>query len=214
MQIIVIKHDNWPATLIWIRSKAIMNIIILINDDDLCQFLNRFSTVARLHYYPTSISVNDKGLLANGLGSQRADRSPIVITGWNGEPSVTYFRCDNIVINSWLLLLHHNFFCFCSNLLSFIFDIQAFPQFWPDDSLNIESDHFRVKFLSKMNKCDYVCRDFVIQSIQDDYELNVRMLHCPSWPEMSSVTNIFDFIVDVHRRSNEYRNGPIVVVDR
>lgn len=65
-----------------------------------------------------------------------------------------------------------------------------------------------------MNKCDYVCRDFAIQSIQDDYELNVRMLHCPSWPEMSSVTNIFDFIVDVHRRGNEYRNGPIVIVDR
>lgn len=98
--------------------------------------------------------------------------------------------------------------------MSILIILQAFPQFWPDDSLNIESNHYRVKFLSKMNKCDYVCRDFAIQSIQDDYELNVRMLHCPSWPEMSSVTNIFDFIVDVHRRGNEYRNGPIVIVDR
>lgn len=92
--------------------------------------------------------------------------------------------------------------------------MQAYPQFWPDDSLSIESDHYRVKYVSKMNKCNYVCRDIVMQSIQDDYELGVRMLHCPSWPEMSNPTSIFDFIVDVHRRGNEYRNGPIVVVDR
>lgn len=65
-----------------------------------------------------------------------------------------------------------------------------------------------------MNKCDYVSRDFVIQSIQDDYELNVRMLHCPSWPELGHPASIFDFIVDVHQRGNEYRNGPIVIVDK
>ena len=91
---------------------------------------------------------------------------------------------------------------------------QSFPQFWPDDSLPIESDHYRVKFVSKTNKNDYVGRDFVMQSIQDDYELNVRMLHCPSWPEMANPSSIYDFIVDVHHRGNEYRNGPIVVVDR
>lgn len=66
-----------------------------------------------------------------------------------------------------------------------------------------------------MNKCDYICRDFVMQSIQDDYELNVRMLHCPSWPSsFGHPASIYDFIVDVHQRCNEYRNGPIVVVDR
>lgn len=68
--------------------------------------------------------------------------------------------------------------------------------------------------MSKTNKSDYVSRDFVIQSIQDDYELSVKMLHCPSWPEMSNPSRIYDFIVDVHDRGNDYRNGPIVVVDR
>lgn len=92
--------------------------------------------------------------------------------------------------------------------------LQSFPQFWPDDSLAIGSDHYRINYVSKMNKCDYVCRDFVMQSIQDDYELNVRMLHCPSWPELGHPSSVYDFIVDVHQRSNEYRNGPIVVVDR
>lgn len=91
---------------------------------------------------------------------------------------------------------------------------QSYQQYWPDDSQTIESAHYRVNFVSKMNKCDYVCRDFVIQSIQDDYELNVRMLHCPSWPELGHPSSIYDFIYDVHQRGNEYRNGPIVVVDK
>lgn len=98
--------------------------------------------------------------------------------------------------------------------LHFIFHSQSYQQFWPDDSLTIESDHYRINYISKMNKCDYVCRDFVMQSIQDDYELNVRMLHCPSWPELGHPSSIYDFIVDVHQRSSEYRNGPIVVIDR
>lgn len=92
--------------------------------------------------------------------------------------------------------------------------MQNFAQFWPDDTTPIESDYYRVRFLSKTNKSDYVSRDFVIQSIQDDYELNVKMLHCPSWPEMSNPSSIYDFIVDVHERGSDYRNGPIVVVDR
>lgn len=92
--------------------------------------------------------------------------------------------------------------------------LQNFAQFWPDEATPIESDYYRVKFLNKTNKSDYVSRDFVIQSIQDDYELSVKMLHCPSWPEMSNPNSIYDFIVDVHERCNDYRNGPIVIVDR
>lgn len=53
-----------------------------------------------------------------------------------------------------------------------------------------------------------------MQSIQDDYELNVKMLHCPSWPELGHPASIFDFILDVHQRDTAYRNGPVVVVDR
>lgn len=99
-------------------------------------------------------------------------------------------------------------------LNSFPSNLQSYQQFWPDDSLSIESDHYRINYISKMNKCDYVCRDFVMQSIQDDYELSVRMLHCPSWPELGHPSSIYDFIVDVHQRGSEYRNGPIVVIDR
>ncbi|XP_055315021.1 tyrosine-protein phosphatase 99A isoform X1 [Sitodiplosis mosellana] len=124
---------------------------------------------------------------------------------------VTQHPLVNTINDFWQMIWDHNVQTVV--LLSSLDDI-SYQQFWPDDSLTIESDHYRINYISKMNKCDYVCRDFVMQSIQDDYELNVRMLHCPSWPEMGHPSSIYDFIVDVHQRSNEYRNGPIVVIDR
>ncbi|XP_055902453.1 tyrosine-protein phosphatase 99A isoform X2 [Eupeodes corollae] len=124
---------------------------------------------------------------------------------------VTQHPMSHTVKDFWQMVWDHNAQTIV--LLSSLDEIN-FAQFWPDDTTPIESDYYRVKFLSKTNKSDYVSRDFVIQSIQDDYELSVKMLHCPSWPEMTNPNSIYDFIVDVHERCSDYRNGPIVVVDR
>ncbi|XP_017967299.1 tyrosine-protein phosphatase 99A isoform X5 [Drosophila navojoa] len=124
---------------------------------------------------------------------------------------VTQHPMSHTIKDFWQMVWDHNAQTIV--LLSSLDDIN-FAQFWPDETTPIESDYYRVKFLNKVNKSDYVSRDFVIQSIQDDYELSVKMLHCPSWPEMSNPNSIYDFIVDVHERCNDYRNGPIVVVDR
>ncbi|XP_017100957.2 tyrosine-protein phosphatase 99A isoform X3 [Drosophila bipectinata] len=124
---------------------------------------------------------------------------------------VTQHPMTHTIKDFWQMVWDHNAQTIV--LLSSLDDIN-FAQFWPDEATPIESDHYRVKYLNKTNKSDYVSRDFVIQSIQDDYELTVKMLHCPSWPEMSNPNSIYDFIVDVHERCNDYRNGPIVIVDR
>ncbi|XP_020811958.1 tyrosine-protein phosphatase 99A isoform X6 [Drosophila serrata] len=124
---------------------------------------------------------------------------------------VTQHPMAHTIKDFWQMVWDHN--AQTVVLLSSLDDIN-FAQFWPDEATPIESDHYRVKYLNKINKSDYVSRDFVIQSIQDDYELTVKMLHCPSWPEMSNPNSIYDFIVDVHERCNDYRNGPIVIVDR
>ncbi|XP_033232917.1 tyrosine-protein phosphatase 99A isoform X7 [Drosophila pseudoobscura] len=124
---------------------------------------------------------------------------------------VTQHPMAHTIKDFWQMVWDHN--AQTVVLLSSLDDIN-FAQFWPDEATPIESDHYRVKYLNKTNKSDYVTRDFVIQSIQDDYELTVKMLHCPSWPEMSNPNSIYDFIVDVHERCNDYRNGPIVIVDR
>ncbi|CAD7089970.1 unnamed protein product [Hermetia illucens] len=124
---------------------------------------------------------------------------------------VTQHPMQNTVKDFWQMVWDHNAQTIV--LLSSLDEI-TFAQFWPDESEPIETHYYRVKFVNKTNKSDYVSRDFVIQSVQDDYELNVRMLHCPSWPEMSNPNSIYDFIVDVHERTSDYRNGPVIVVDR
>lgn len=108
----------------------------------------------------------------------------------------------------------HSHYSHVFSLILYSSHQQSYPQFWPDDTVNIDNDHFRINYVSKMNKCDYVCREFLLQSNQDDYELSVRMLHCPSWPDLGHPSSIYDFIVDAHQRPNDYKNGPIVVVDR
>lgn len=93
-------------------------------------------------------------------------------------------------------------------------DNMSFLQFWPNESEPIESDYYRIRLVSETSENDYIVRNFVIQSIQDDYELSVRMFENPMWPDMAQPRSIFDFAVRVHERCAEYRNGPIVIVDR
>lgn len=78
----------------------------------------------------------------------------------------------------------------------------------------MESDYYRIRMVSETSENNYIVRNFVIQSIQDDYELSVRMFENPMWPDMANPRSIYDFAVRVHERCAQYRNGPIVVVDR
>lgn len=54
-----------------------------------------------------------------------------------------------------------------------------------------------------------------MQSLQDDYELHVRMIQYSDWPNhCPSVLNIYQFPSQVHELQLGYQNGPVVVVDR
>jgi len=57
-------------------------------------------------------------------------------------------------------------------------------------------------------------RDFIIQSTQDDYELSIRLIHCPGWPEscgpLSAVFDLIKMVQDWHGD----QSSPVVVADR
>lgn len=93
-----------------------------------------------------------------------------------------------------------------------------FLQFWPNENETIETEYYRVRVsansLQDDEQFDYVIKHFTIQSIQDDYEMEVRLLYNPSWPNLGNVTSLYDFLVKMHERCDNYKNGPIVVVDR
>lgn len=68
--------------------------------------------------------------------------------------------------------------------------------------------------MSETVKSDCVCRELIIQSVQDDYMLFVKLFHCPTWPDLNDSKMIYDFILNVHDHVQEHKNGPLVIVDR
>lgn len=94
-------------------------------------------------------------------------------------------------------------------------DDQEFGIFWPVANEEMEAENFRVKFVDEGDQGGFVTRDFTVHSLQDDYELPVRMIHCANWPHnCSPITSIFELINLVQEWHIEYQNGPIVVIDR
>ena len=58
--------------------------------------------------------------------------------------------------------------------------------------------------------------DFVVSSQHDDYELAVRIIHCPDWSHSlpKNVNKNFDVLKLVQDWHLEYQDGPLVVVDK
>ncbi|KAK5639716.1 hypothetical protein RI129_012208 [Pyrocoelia pectoralis] len=95
-----------------------------------------------------------------------------------------------------------------------IIDNQEFEVFWPTDQESIDSDNYKIKLSSEKTESMYVTRDFVMQSLQDDYELHVRMIHWTNWPHQCVyISEIFHLPNTVHETQLGYQNGPVVVVD-
>lgn len=61
----------------------------------------------------------------------------------------------------------------------------------------------------------YMLREFTMQSLQDDYELHVRMVHGANWPNhCTSLAEFYHLPNTVHATQLGYQNGPVLVVDR
>ena len=57
--------------------------------------------------------------------------------------------------------------------------------------------------------------EVAIQSLQDDYELPVRLIHAPGWPDtLPALTTTLSLVSLVQEVTTNYQNGPLIVVDR
>lgn len=93
-------------------------------------------------------------------------------------------------------------------------DDQDFEVFWPVAPDCIEAENFKVKMVNEAPLSSYVVQDFIMQSLQDDYELTVKMVQASNWPHhCASISEIYCLPTAVQDMLG-YQNGPIVVVDR
>ncbi|CAH0561937.1 unnamed protein product [Brassicogethes aeneus] len=94
-----------------------------------------------------------------------------------------------------------------------IVDNQDFHVFWPVEQDTIDTDSFKVKLANEQIHGAYLTRDFLMQSLQDDYEIRIRMVHGNNWPHNGGSINDIYQIPNTVLESNIH-NGPIIVVDK
>ncbi|KAK6634358.1 hypothetical protein RUM43_011758 [Polyplax serrata] len=92
---------------------------------------------------------------------------------------------------------------------------QELNVFWPTEQNLLEGENYKVKLVVESEQNGCTMRDFALQSVQDDYDLPVRIFHYPSWPHSCSpLHKVFDFIKRVQEWNKETQHGPVIVVDR
>ncbi|KAF5274572.1 hypothetical protein FQA39_LY07184 [Lamprigera yunnana] len=136
------------------------------------------------------------------------------IQGYNSlrEFIITQHPLKETIKDFWQMVWDHNA---QTIIMLSIIDNEEFEVFWPTEQDSIDSDNYKIKLGSEHMESNYVTRDFVMQSVQDDYELHVRMIHCTNWPHnclyISELFHLPDIVQDTQMG---YQNGPVVVIDR
>nr|CAD7455446.1 unnamed protein product [Timema tahoe] len=88
---------------------------------------------------------------------------------------VTQHPLEATVLDFWQMVWDHNAQTIV--LLSNLDDqhvgtyFQEFGNFWPSNQEDIDAEHFKVKFVEESEHVGYSTRDFIVQSVQDDYAL-------------------------------------------
>ena len=88
---------------------------------------------------------------------------------------------------------------------------EDFPIFWPLRDEEFDQESFRVRFIEEVVHEGHSTFDCVVSSCHDDYELAVRIIHCPDWADSSERFRVLKLVQDWHL---EYQDGPLVVVDK
>ncbi|XP_056645742.1 tyrosine-protein phosphatase 99A [Diorhabda sublineata] len=124
---------------------------------------------------------------------------------------ITQHPFKHTVHDFWQMIWDHSAHLIV--MISFI-DNSEYEVFWPVGDEIIETDTYTCKQTNEVTTSTYYLREFLMKSVQDDYEIPVKMLHCLNWPhQVSSINEMYhlpNFILDMQK----IQNGPIVVVDR
>ncbi|XP_076316629.1 putative receptor-type tyrosine-protein phosphatase mosPTP-1 isoform X2 [Tachypleus tridentatus] len=125
---------------------------------------------------------------------------------------VTQHPTHDTVIDFWQMVWDHNTQTIV--LLSYI-DENEYPSFWPEKDRESVYSTFKVKQGEESYQGCFITRDFILQALQDEYEVMCRVIQCSGWPDICSpLSCVFDLIYLVQEWHLEYQNGPMIVIDR
>ncbi|XP_063603042.1 tyrosine-protein phosphatase 99A-like isoform X3 [Penaeus indicus] len=117
------------------------------------------------------------------------------------------------ILDFWQMVWDHNAQTIV--VLTAVDETQSYPQFWPAQHDDFDSEHWKVRYLEEKLNAGLVTVDVAVQSLQDDYELPVRLIHAPGWPHtLPALTTTLSLVSLVSEAHTNYQNGPLIVVDR
>lgn len=124
---------------------------------------------------------------------------------------ITQHPMSHTVIGFWQMVWDHNA---QTVVMLSIIDNEDFEVFWPVIPEVIEGETFKIRMVNETVHTTYVVREFIMQSLQDDYELTVKMIQCTNWPHHCPTVADMYIVPDAVQEIVGVQNGPIVVVDR
>lgn len=92
---------------------------------------------------------------------------------------------------------------------------EEFEVFWPEGDEVIKTDVYTCSQASVIKTTPYVIREFVLKSVQDDFEIRTKFVQSLNWPHhgVPSIKNMYDlpnYVIGMQKEDM----GPICVVDR
>lgn len=96
-----------------------------------------------------------------------------------------------------------------------VVDGEEFEVFWPEDDEMIETDVYTCRQINVNRSTPYIVREFLLRSVQDDYEIRMKFVQSLNWPHQGvpSIKNMYDLpnhVINLQRAGQ----GPVCVVDR
>jgi receptor-type tyrosine-protein phosphatase gamma len=135
----------------------------------------------------------------------------------NDEFVITQHPISEIKSNFWQMVWDNN-----STLVLGLYSddkLDDCEAYWLKQDSVLKCDSFTVQLKDELFDMDFVYRDFLLQSIDEDYEFNCRIISASYWPDgCVSIKSAFELVNRVRQfrvtlNSSNSSTGPIIVHD-
>ncbi|XP_070557951.1 receptor-type tyrosine-protein phosphatase alpha-like isoform X2 [Ptychodera flava] len=132
----------------------------------------------------------------------------------NQEYIITQHPMQSTVVDFWRMIWDQNSETIVSLTSMESMEDGDLVTYWPTvDNLNFDCSNFTVTLKTEEHHLNMITRDFLLQSSQDDYMMNVRQFQYGYWPESCTPDTIFELIITVQKWKQQFE-GPVTVHDK
>nr|XP_006822293.1 PREDICTED: tyrosine-protein phosphatase 99A-like [Saccoglossus kowalevskii] len=133
----------------------------------------------------------------------------------NQEYIVTQHPLQHTAVDFWRMIWDHNSQTIVSLISSEDLEKGKLAIYWPTpEKKDLDCVNFTVTLSKEEHHLNMITRDYIIQSNQDDYIMEVRQFQCGYWPDSCAPPEtIFELITTVQRWKQQFE-GPVTVHDK